>query len=320
MIDLAVVIPAYKFQFLDKALGSIASQTCKEFNVYIGDDASPQNLKEIADKYSNKLNIKYTRFKDNIGSVNLVAHWERCIDMTNEEKWVWLFSDDDLMDADCVENFFKTQWTYSNFDIYHFNVVSIDESDKKITSFFEFPDVTFSEEFIQRKLRYPGNYSTVIEYIFRKESLRDVGGFQYFDLAWGSDDATWIKLSRKNGIRNISNSKVYWRKSRFNISPKTDKKILSRKYNAQVKYAVWLCTFIETHKLKLDLQSIQSNLKSKLLTGLKSEAGLLPCGTIKKIIKDYNKSFTNTKINLDEFYSICSWKLLRTLSRTFNHG
>ena len=44
---IAIVIPAYKCRFLRQTLDSIVVQTCRSFTVYIGDDASPQNLKEI---------------------------------------------------------------------------------------------------------------------------------------------------------------------------------------------------------------------------------------------------------------------------------
>ena len=60
---MAIVIPAYKGRFLKETLDSIAVQAHKdEFVLYIGDDASPQNLKEIVSDYADKMNIVYRRF------------------------------------------------------------------------------------------------------------------------------------------------------------------------------------------------------------------------------------------------------------------
>lgn len=59
---IAIVIPAYKCRFLRQTLDSIVVQTCRSFTVYIGDDASPQNLKEIVSDYADKMNIVYRRF------------------------------------------------------------------------------------------------------------------------------------------------------------------------------------------------------------------------------------------------------------------
>ena len=52
---IAIVIPAYKCRFLRQTLDSIVVQTCRSFTVYIGDDASPQNLKEIVSDYADKM-------------------------------------------------------------------------------------------------------------------------------------------------------------------------------------------------------------------------------------------------------------------------
>src|SRR5690349_7148370 len=107
MKPLAVIIPAYKLAFFDKALSSLAYQTNKNFTVYIGDDCSPEDLEEITEKYKSQLDIHYTRFKNNIGAKYLVYHWNRCIQLTRGEPWLWLFSDDDIADANCVETFYR---------------------------------------------------------------------------------------------------------------------------------------------------------------------------------------------------------------------
>lgn len=70
---LAIIIPAYKSKFLSEALDSIAAQTCKNFTLYIGDDCSPNNIKEIVEQYNDKINIVYQRFNSNLGSKDLVA-------------------------------------------------------------------------------------------------------------------------------------------------------------------------------------------------------------------------------------------------------
>lgn len=132
--NLAIVIPAYKATFLAAALDSIAAQTCQDFTLYIGDDCSPNNLGEIVDRYRDKINLVYRRFDTNFGGKDLIAQWERCIDMSQGEEWIWLFSDDDVMEASCVENFYKSlQETNASYDLYHFDVKVIND-DGKITS------------------------------------------------------------------------------------------------------------------------------------------------------------------------------------------
>src|ERR1035437_3960780 len=108
MSKLAIVIPAYKRMFFNEALSSIAKQTNKNFTLYIGDDCSPCNLYNIVEKYEKSIPIVYRHFDENIGRKDLVVQWERCIDLVGDEEWIWLFSDDDIMDPTCVENFYNT--------------------------------------------------------------------------------------------------------------------------------------------------------------------------------------------------------------------
>lgn len=62
MKQLTIIIPAYKSTFLRETLDSFVRQTNKNFTIYLGDDASPYNIKEIVDDYTDKLSIFYHRF------------------------------------------------------------------------------------------------------------------------------------------------------------------------------------------------------------------------------------------------------------------
>lgn len=239
MSKIAVIIPAYKPDFLKQALTSLQCQTCKDFNVYIGDDASPYNLKKIVDDYYDKLNVYYCRFEKNVGGKDLVAQWERCIDLSESEPWIWLFSDDDEMDPTCIENFVKEQESCCHYDLYHFDVDIINGYGEKIGE-SRFPNIIDSYEFAYKRLR--GRlFSYVVEYIFSRSHFEKCGRFQKFDLAWGSDDATWIKLGKEKGIKTIKGSRVKWRSSTVNISPNNSNiQIVKRKIHANIKYLNWL--------------------------------------------------------------------------------
>lgn len=87
---LAIVIPAYKACFFREVLDSLAKQSRRDFTVYIGDDASPDDLESIVSDYKDQLDIFYFRFEQNWGGRDLVAHWERCIELS-DEPLIWLF-------------------------------------------------------------------------------------------------------------------------------------------------------------------------------------------------------------------------------------
>ncbi len=217
MTNLAIIIPAYKTSFFEKALHSLASQTNKNFNVYIGDDCSPENLYPIIEKFNSLLNIYYKKFDFNIGSKNLVNQWSRCIDLSRHEKWLWLFSDDDIADENCVENFLKlADKNGDRFDVYRFNVTVIDGDSRIVKNTPEGPLEETSEEMAYHLLRDERGNS-MPDHIFSREVYKK-NGFVYTEYAQGADWATSILFSAAKGIAIIPGARVYWRLSGANIS------------------------------------------------------------------------------------------------------
>ena len=197
---IAIVIPAYKCRFLRQTLDSIVVQTCRSFTVYIGDDASPQNLKEIVSDYADKMNIVYRRFDTNLGGVDLPGHWDRCIALAKEPV-IWFFSDDDLMPQDGVERIIKALECYgTRHGMFRFPLAVIDENGKiihKNPSLQEYPVSGY--QFLLDKLE--GRiYSAACEYVFTRDIYERIGGFVKFPLAWCSDDATWTSIDRKSVV------------------------------------------------------------------------------------------------------------------------
>lgn len=236
--DLAIVIPAYKIDFFDSALKSLSDQTNKNFTVYIGIDASKADFESVIDKYKYSVSIIYQRFDENLGGKDLVAQWNRCLNLIKEEQWIWLFSDDDMMEADCIEKFYNEIRNGANYDLYHFDVDIINERNEVIKKTKAFPTVIDGVSFLKKKNSAVLD-SFVVEYIFRRSTFIRLGGFQYFDLAWGTDIATWAKIGKEKGIKTIPGVKVFWRQSSLNITPKVDKERLIRKLKAHVCFYIW---------------------------------------------------------------------------------
>lgn len=249
---LAIVIPAYKASYFRQVLDSISNQTCKNFTLYIGDDCSPYNLGRIVEDYKEYIPIVYKCFDENLGKKNLVEHWNRCIDMVRNEDYIWFFSDDDKMDKTCVADFYQTLASVGEKDLFHFNVQVIDEKNHIIepAAYKKKPFPTFmtQTEYIKGRLDFQLN-SFVVEYIFKKNRFEEVGRFQKFDLAWGTDDATWVKMAAKNGIHTIETSKVFWRLSTENISPNKSYDILIRKMNSTLNFLMFIKEYMDFKEL-----------------------------------------------------------------------
>lgn len=245
---LAIVIPAYKATFLAAALDSIAAQTCQDFTLYIGDDCSPNHLGEIVDRYRDKINLVYKRFDTNLGGKDLVAQWERCIDMSQGEEWIWLFSDDDVMEKNCVEEFYVAlHETNESYDLYHFNVKVVNDEGQITRIPMSYPQNLDSYSYYKGKLQ--GRYiSLVVENIFSRKVYERYRGFKKFDLAWGSDTATWVLYSERKGFYTIDDAYVLWRSGSQNISPNVTAPIAERKVKALVAFFTWANSYFKQNK------------------------------------------------------------------------
>lgn len=249
MCDLAIVIPAYKSAFFDKALGSLAAQTNKNFSVYVGDDYSLEDLEDITEKYKSQLDIHYTRFKNNIGAKYLVHQWDRCIQLTKDEPWLWLFSDDDIADANCVETFYRTiNNDGCRFDVYRFNTRVINDKDDVIG---EMPVLPFTDSSINMALEILKNNPGVCMpgQIFSRQVYEKYKGFIYTDYAQAADWATLILFSAEKGICNMKEAKINWRFGVANISGHASKN-RKRMIKGHLQFLKWVLSYFSFLKTK----------------------------------------------------------------------
>lgn len=250
MDKLAIVIPAFKKKFFDKTLKSFRGQTCKDFTIYIGDDASTENLEEIVREYRSYIHIVYHKFESNLGSADLVAHWERCIDLIRDEQWIWLFSDDDVVSPDCVDGFFETIKTYNGDSI--FNKVfrfNLNITDKDLNSIhkYETPTIFSVEYFLENYFISHEFTNRAVEFIFSRSLYNEKGKFVNFPLAWGSDLATFLNLGQQGGFITIIRGEVFWRSSGDNISGSIDHSYETNKIDAYSQCFLWLFDFVQSY-------------------------------------------------------------------------
>jgi glycosyltransferase involved in cell wall biosynthesis len=161
---LAIVIPAFKIEFFDEALQSIVGQTKKNFTLYIGNDNSPHDLGLVVQKYKSVIDIHYKKFDNNLGSISLVKQWERCINMIGNEEWIWLFSDDDIMEENAVESFYKKDLIVDN--IYRFNLNIIDKDNNRLSEVI-YPETETSVSFLENRLQHK-YINAITNYVFSR--------------------------------------------------------------------------------------------------------------------------------------------------------
>ncbi len=237
---LAVVIPYYKISFFGETLESLKHQTNKKFNVYIGDDASPEDPKVLIEIFQPFLDIEYKRFDTNLGSSSLVGHWDRCIEMTGKEEWVMILGDDDMISENLVETFYKDLPDFKDkTNLVRFASRIIDEKTTETTDVFKHPEWENPATAFFRRFKGETR-SSLSEYIFKKDAYLKYG-FKDFPLAWHSDDCAWIDFSEGKDLFCINEAEVLIRLSGESISGKDDN--LAEKSEAKEMFYTYMLRY-----------------------------------------------------------------------------
>lgn len=236
MLKYSFVLPAYKATFFKEALDSILSQTYKEFELIIVNDASPEDLDSIVNSY-NDTRIRYYKNEKNIGGKDLVAQWNRCLEYAQGD-YIILASDDDVYYPEYLEKMDVLVNKYPEVNVFRPRVQYIDENGefKGICGCIA-EKVSWLEYWY-----YWGDVGSSIGHIiFNRTKLIANGGFVNFPMGWGSDDATILMMGKINGICFESQILYSFRNSGQNISSALNSyNSLVKKIEAREKFYIWL--------------------------------------------------------------------------------
>lgn len=235
------LLPAYKPDFFKEALDSILGQTYRDFKLIILDDCSPYDLKSIVDEYDDD-RITYYRNEENMGGKSLVACWNKLLGLADSE-YIILASDDDVYEVNFLEEMDRLARKYPEVDLLRARCQMYNK--KNNIAFYDgiYQELTDSLEFVYLMYRHD-SIKCIANYVFKLSALKGIGGFIDFPLAWFSDRATVMKLS-KNGVANSKDVLFMFRMSDVNITfGKNDEKKAYIKEYATRLYDKWFKDFI----------------------------------------------------------------------------
>lgn len=219
---LAIIIPFYKLTFFEATLQSLAHQSDKRFKVYIGDDASPEDCTTLLQKFEGQFDFIYHRFETNLGGTSLTQQWERCIALSDDEEWLMILGDDDVLDDNCVASFYanEVEIKENKSNVIRYACKVINAPGNVFLGPYFHPKLELASDFYCRKVKNLTR-SSLSEYIFKKEVFNQYK-FVNYPLAWHSDDKAWLDFSENKPIYTINEAIVYVRFSEINISGRQD--------------------------------------------------------------------------------------------------
>ena len=231
---LAIIIPFYKLTFFEATLQSLAHQSDKRFKVYIGDDASPEDCSALLQKFEGQFDFVYHRFESNLGGISLTQQWERCIALSNDEEWLMILGDDDVLGENCVANFYNNEIEIRNStaNVIRFACNVINTEGAVFLGPYFHPKLELASNFYCRKVKNQTR-SSLSEYIFKRD-VYNTYKFVDYPLAWHSDDKAWLDFTENKPIYTINETFVFVRFSEVNISGRKDN--IGSKLNATSKF------------------------------------------------------------------------------------
>lgn len=232
----SVVIPAYKSAFIQEAVDSVLNQTWQDWELIVVDDASPEDLKtRIAPALSDS-RVKYYRNDKNIGAVDLVDNWNKCLDYCSGD-YVICIGDDDRLLPECLADYALLIERYPDYGLYHTGTEIINEDGVVIERLEQRPKTESALEMLLA--RWKGRKQFIGDFCFDLKNLRSRGGFFKLPLAWGSDEISAFiaaKSSKAFGVANVSVHGFQYRINRATISSSTNYEL---KVSAMMQCADW---------------------------------------------------------------------------------
>ncbi len=210
----SICIPTYnRATIITKAIDSALSQTYKNIEVIVVDNASTDNTEEIVLGYDDP-RLRYVRNSENLG---LFGNFNRCIELYKGE-FLHILHSDDYIDSDftekCVDFFKKNQdvWLTSSSS----RVIS---SEKAVeTKVFDGDTVLRSPDGFKRILSercYISCPSVMVRRGLYED--KDIGKFS-LEYPYSGDYYQWLKVTRKYNVGYVSDAWLNYQTSEISES------------------------------------------------------------------------------------------------------
>lgn len=252
----SILIPSYKKKYFDDCLKSILYQTYQNYEVIIVDDASPEDLKSVADSFQDD-RIRYYRNERNCGALNVVDNWNICLGYATGD-YVICMGDDDKLLPGALEEYAKMIEKYPNVDVFHGWTEVIDEHSDVINLLDTRPE--WESVYSLMWQRWNGRQQFIGDFLFKTATLRKNGGFYKQPLAWGSDDITAYINAKENGVANTQVSVFQYRQTSITLSSISNGKI---KLEALAKEKLWTESFLSHSSVRNDLDRLLLDLLTR---------------------------------------------------------
>lgn len=254
----SILIPAYKKCFLKECIESVLRQTYVDYEVIILDDKSPEDLQSVINSFTDT-RIRLFQNEKNVGAVNLVDNWNKCLSVAQGE-YVLCIGDDDKLMPNCLEEYAKAIDEHPDSSVFHCRSHIIDDNSAISGQTPSLPGFEMVLENMWQRI-HCHREQFIGDFLYKRVDLLNNGGFFKLPLAWGSDDITSYIAMADMGIYHINEPIFCYRKNVLTISSSGNAEYKLKAIDGQ---EIWMKEFLNNYIPK----SIE---EGKRLSDLKKE-------------------------------------------------
>lgn len=220
-----VILPVYNGAVhLRESIESVLIQTAKDFRLFIVNDCSTDNSREIIAEYIHDERVVFFQNKNNIGlfpSLNLLIR-------KSDSKLIHLWAQDDVMKPSFLENAILFHHKHPEISFSYCAVSIIDDRGVEIVSNF----VDYTPELITPVLHdkialYTGSITgNICNVTLKREAIEKVGLFDE-SMKMSGDFDMWVKLTATSPIGRIAEPLICLRNHPQQLSRQLKKKYFS---------------------------------------------------------------------------------------------
>ncbi len=194
---ITIAIPAYKADFIEKAICSALSQDYPNIEVIVVDDNSPYDIQSAVNKFHDA-RLSYYRNETNVGKNDPTANWNMCLKHAKGE-YICMLCDDDMYDSSYITTMVSLASQYPTCNVFRSGIKEID-GQGKVTNLFPLAPLHENVYEYIWHLHSGNNRQTISEWMIKKAALQEIGGYISCPMAWGSDCCTIFTLAERGGV------------------------------------------------------------------------------------------------------------------------
>lgn len=217
---ISIIIPNYCHAlYLTERIQSILNQTFQDFEIIILDDCSPDNSKEVIERYREHPKVSNILYNEtNSGSTFI--QWNKGFSFA-KGKYIWIAESDDFCDINFLSSLVKYLLNSSKNVLAFTQSQFVDSIGKIIPPIMiEDKDLMMSgDKFISSHMVCGNKIWNASSAIFKK-SILDMVSCDYMNYKAAGDRLFWIEIAKHGDVIMVNRPLNYFRQHEQKVSPK----------------------------------------------------------------------------------------------------